>query len=387
MAIMTARWAKDLDAWMPRLLAAWRRARRTDGPPDRLTPAELASVSAGVRELSQGLTRARELAGAQYLDDPRLLGAYLLFYWPVSYAQAREVLGELPQTPGDTLDLGSGPGPMAFAALDAGATRVTAADRSAPALELARKLAADAGRKLETHPWDPTKSPSLPSGSFDVITLGHVLNELHGSGAQALERRVALVESLLARVRPSGSLVIVEPALRETSRDLLQLRDRLVAAGVAVRAPCLYRGACPALTKESDWCHAERAWSPPPLVDAIARAALLHKDALKMSYLILASPGEAWPEPPPGRLFRIVSESLATKGRARFIGCGPEGRTGLALPDKHVTDGNAAFSTLRRGDLVRIGATLPKGDALALGKDSEVTVVVPVGGKLPHPKG
>jgi hypothetical protein len=42
------------------------------------------------------------------MDDPRLLGAYLLFYWPVSYAQARSVLGELERRPREVLDLGSG---------------------------------------------------------------------------------------------------------------------------------------------------------------------------------------------------------------------------------------------------------------------------------------
>src|SRR5947207_3217085 len=121
-------YAKDLDRWIPRLIAVWRRARRRPGgPPDRLTPQEVREVGAGVRKLSLGLTRERELAGARYMDDPALLGAYLLFYWPVSYAQARQAIGELPHRPRSVLDLGSGPGPLSFAALDAGAKEVTAA--------------------------------------------------------------------------------------------------------------------------------------------------------------------------------------------------------------------------------------------------------------------
>ncbi|MBM4381500.1 MAG: 50S ribosomal protein L11 methyltransferase, partial [Deltaproteobacteria bacterium] len=139
-------YAKDLARWMPRLIAAWRKARNTGraapGPADRLTPQEVKEVASGVRQLSLGLTRDRELAGAKYMDDPKLLGAYLLFYWPVSYAQGRQLLGELPQRPRTVLDLGSGPAPLAFAAQDAGAAEVTAADRSRPALELARALAA-----------------------------------------------------------------------------------------------------------------------------------------------------------------------------------------------------------------------------------------------------
>jgi hypothetical protein len=122
---------RALARWMPRLVAVWRRHQICRPP--TLAGRELKEIGQGVRALSAGLTRDRALVGARYLDDPRLLGAYLLFYWPVSYAQARAVLGELPRRPRSVLDLGSGPGPVAFAALDAGASEVTAADRSAPA--------------------------------------------------------------------------------------------------------------------------------------------------------------------------------------------------------------------------------------------------------------
>ena len=381
-------YGKDLQRWMPRLLATWRRARQRPGPPDRLDPRELKELGAAVRQLSLGLTRDRALAGERYMDDPRLLGAYLLFYWPVSYAQARQVFGELPSRPRAVLDLGSGPGPLSFAALDAGAAEVTAADRSPAALELARALAAEAEEAIATRSWDPSKPRAeLPSGEFDVVCAGHLLNELFGGGESpaALDRRAELLEAALARVKKRGSLVVIEPALRETSRALLGVRDRLVARGYAVRAPCLYQESCPALVKASDWCHAERPWQTPPLVDALARAAGLHKEALKMSYLVVAPKGEAWPPPPGGRLFRIVSEPLEGKGRQRYIGCGPEGRMGLALQEKHRTGGNERFFDLRRGDVIRLTQTEPKGDGLALDDRSEVAVVAPAGRRVPEP--
>src|SRR5215470_2485427 len=139
---------------MPRLLSVWRRARKRPGPPDRLEPRELKELGAAVRQLSLGLTRDRALAGERYMDDPRLLGAYLLFFWPVSYAQARQVLGELPVRPRRVLDLGSGPAPHAFAALDAGAVAATAVDRSAGALALARDLAVEADEALSVRQSD-----------------------------------------------------------------------------------------------------------------------------------------------------------------------------------------------------------------------------------------
>ncbi|WP_434347728.1 small ribosomal subunit Rsm22 family protein [Myxococcus virescens] len=386
---MSNAYSKDLERWMPRLIAVWRASRGRGGgagPETRLTPQEVKEVAAGVRQLSLGLTRERQLAGARYMDDPKLLGAYLLFYWPVSYAQARQVLGELPNRPRQVLDLGSGPGPVAFAALDAGGGQVTAADRSKAALTLARNLAAEAGEALATRDWDPTKKgATLPDGQFDLITMGHVVNELYGTGDAATAPRAALLETILAKVKRGGSLLVMEPALRETSRGLLHVRDAMVAKGYAVRAPCMYRGPCPALVKETDWCHAERAWPMPRVVEELARAASLHKESLKMSYLVLAPKDEAWPELTPGRLFRIVSEPLEGKGRHRYIGCGPEGRVGLAMQERHRNERNERFLKLNRGDVISVTETEPKGDGLALDERTEVRVVAPAGKGVPPP--
>ncbi|MFO0598584.1 MAG: small ribosomal subunit Rsm22 family protein [Myxococcaceae bacterium] len=380
---------RDLEQWIERLIAVWRRQRASKGggrrshepmPDGTLTRDEIREVGAGVKQLSLGLTRERQLAGARYMDDPKLLGAYLLFYWPVSYAQARSTLSELPHRPKSALDLGSGPGPLAFAALDAGASTVVAADRSKPALELARALATEAGEGIAVREWSPERP--LPDGTFDLITMGHVVNELYNG---QIAPRAALLEKILERVNPRGSLVVIEPALRDTTRALLQVRDVLVGKGYAVRAPCLFRGPCPALIKESDWCHAERAWRMPKLVEELARAAQLHKDSLKMAYLVLAPKGEAWAEPPPGSLFRIVSEALEGKGRQRFMGCGPEGRVGLAMQEKHETEKNRLFFKVSRGDVIRITDTEERGDGRALTERSSVEIVAHAGKPVIQP--
>ena len=102
-----------------------------------------------------------------------------------------------------------------------------------------------------------------------------------------------------------------------------------------------------------------------------------------MSYLALAPKGEGWREPPPGRLFRIVSEPLGGKGRLRYMGCGPEGRVGLALQEKHRTPANEEFFRLRRGDVIRLDETEERGDGFALGDRSKVEVLARAGRDLP----
>jgi SAM-dependent methyltransferase len=330
----------------------------------------LRDVSAGVRELSLGLTRERSLAGVRYLDSPRLLGAYLLFYWPISYGQVRGVLPELPGRPRTVLDVGCGPAPGTFAALDSGAREAVAVDRSGAALSLVQSLARSAGVSIQTRRWNPDSG--APEGRYDLILVQHVLNELWTDAEEATDRRARLASDLAQRLAPGGTLLLIEPALQSTSRGLLYVRDQLVAQGLAVRAPCFYRGACPALLRETDWCHADRPWSPPPFLRALAAAAGLHKDSLKMSYLALAAPGQPWADPPPGRIFRVVSEPLAGKGRRRYIGCGPDGRMGLALQAKHVGPQNEVFNQLERGDVIRLTGAESKGDGLGLGPESQV---------------
>jgi hypothetical protein len=122
---------------------------------------------------------------------------------------------------------------------------------------------------------------------------------------------------------------------------------------------------------------------PPPLVARIAKEAGLRREAVKMSYLVLAPKGEGWAEPPAGRVFRIVSEPLASKGRLRYMGCGPEGRLGLSLQEKHVADSNRRFARLLRGDVVEITGAEPRGDGLALGPESSVRVVAEAGQPVP----
>jgi len=386
--------ASDLNRWIPRLLGCWRAVRRPRGGrplPDRLAPDELREVAGAVERLSRGLTRERKMVGARYLEDEKLLGAYLLFYWPISYLQARSVLGELPRPPRSVLDLGCGPGPMTFAALDHGAEEALSADRSARALATVRTLANETRLHVAARDWNPTKQRPLSELAggrrFEVVILGHLLNELF-QGGDEVARRAALLEEAAGLLAPGGSLLVIEPALRDTSRALLQVRDLLVARGVAVRSPCLFRGACPALVRETDWCHAERPIDPPLLVAEIGAAAGLRKEAIKMSTLVLAPPGELWAEPPPlepgGRLFRIVSEPLAGKGRLRYMGCGPEGRMGLSLQEKHVAPENQRFEALARGDVVEVIGTEPRGDGIRLGEGSAVKLVAEAGRPVPR---
>ncbi len=347
------------EVWMPRLIAAWRRLAGRPGAATSLDAREVREVGDAVCALSQGLIGERELIGRAYMDDAAHLGAYLLYFWPVSYMQASRVLGHIAHvalwSKAPVLDLGSGPGPVAMAAVDAGAHEIELREKTQRGLDVALRLARDAGVKASGMRQDLQRLESLEANTYSVITMGHMLGELWslGDSEQAIAQRVELCARLMDALVPGGHLVIMEPALRETSREMLRVRDALIEAGHGVKAPCYYKGACPALGRERDWCHAEFSWQMPRLVSQIAQAAGRRKERLKMSYVIFEKGlgvSQSCDDP---NLFRLVSEPLHTKGRFHFMGCGARGRVGLTLLKRDRTPQNKAWIKKERWRVVR----------------------------------
>ena len=364
------------EVWMPHLIKAWRTLVGKSGSGERLSAREVESVGEAVRVLSGGLVGERELIGTPYMDEAAKLGAYLLYFWPVSYAQGRRVLRELgaERVRGHVVDLGGGPGPMAFAALDEGASSAHLMERSQSALQAALGMAREHGFELTGVRSDLQRAQEWPVA--DGMIMGHALGELWCGGEERIEQRAALCEAWLERLRPQGWLVLIEPALRETSRELLQVRDVLVERGHEIFAPCLRAGGCPALERERDWCHSERAWTPPRVVSQIMSAAGLKRRTLKMSYLILCPDQHSARDE---QVFRIVSEPLHTKGRYHHVACGEAGRHGVTLLSRQKGRMAKVFKKLERGDVVRLQGLEERGDGLRLGAKFGVERVCKVG--------
>jgi SAM-dependent methyltransferase len=381
------------DDLYPALLSIWRSGGRRGRSPGAhaLSRDELFAVSHKVRDLSRGLTRERALVGERYLSDPDLLGAYLLHFWPISYAEARlcldRMLRERGGRPfGSALDFGAGPGAMSVALLEAGARDVLACDRSGAALSLARRISSARGLRLQTFQWDATKSTGMPTGAFDVIALGHTLNELWPEHPERIALRVSLIEKLAQRLAPDGRLLVVEPALMKTAQEAIQVRDGLVQQGFSVVLPCIWQGACPALPNGT--CHGEFAWQPPREMIRLAHAARIGRESLKMAWFVLsktpaAAPAEPRAEPhsrnavtPDAGLYRVVSEPLLSKsGRIRYLVCGPLGRFALSAPKGCSAPGMKSFPGLKRGDLIRFQGASRRETGWGLDERGQIEVV------------
>lgn len=295
-------------------------------------------------------------------------------------AAASEPLA-LTRRPGETLsivDVGAGLGAMTWGVARAlfetcPEARVAALliDDDADALAVAKAIvrAADEPRlTIETRTAKLTAD--LVFAPADLVIVGQVLSELD----RALEpsARVAkhadLVESLMMRLTPGGAIMIVEPALRERTRHLHAVRDRLMHNAVSsIVAPCLHRKGCPALAVGGEWCHDDRAVDLPPWLVPLARSAGLRWQRMTFSHLVLQRASEApADEGTEGFRMRVISDLLVTKGKSELFGCTEGGtRVRLRLLDRDHAPSNADWYRASRGDELTLSITPTEAEGKA----------------------
>ena len=362
--------------WWNKLLSFWREREGLSTPVAdsyRLTGEEKYQLSKVLQGLSRGLTGERSLAGESYMKGAGL-GAYLLYFWPVSFTQLQWIWHLVPfRQKRRVLDLASGPGPLALAALEAGAGEVWASDPSIPALALAKDLARSQGWTLHTHPW--SAGESLPPGPWDIITLGHGLNEVGVNLPDKVGFRASVIQSAIDSLSPQGRLYWMEPASTGVNREMLAVRDELLLRGMKPLAPCLWESTCPALGESGGTCHASFSWTPPRGFEALAWAARLGKEELKMTWFVYGPRSEII-QKPAGRIFRVVGDFLINKaGRKRIYLCGTEGRLSLSAIQAKGETWRSSFEDLKRGDLIRVTDPETRESGLGLLETSRLEVV------------
>jgi len=275
------------------------------------------------------------------------------------------------------LDLGSGPGTGGLAVLDwlyqrnpelARRLAVMAVDSSGQALQQADEIWNSYCREadivgatftvcvgnLERSVKEPWRDRAKDRGPFDLIILANCLNELFAAAVDPIFSRARLVADLLRLLKPHGAMMLVEPALRETSRALHQVRDRLLQEQrCTIYSPCLHERNCPALVNPDDWCHEERPWDVPACILEIDQEVGFIKDALKFSYLLLRIDGRTIVRRQPD-VYRVVSELREFKGEKRAWLCNELGRQDVGRLDRNASSENAAVDDWHRGAIVQI---------------------------------
>lgn len=342
------------------------------------------ALAAAIREVSHHYNlerdRVTDLSGQTAALTARLrffLPRDLFKIWgPLAELQAA---GQLPsRRPWRVLDLGAGLGTTTlgiatFAAATGTATglRVQALDVDDRALSVMASLL---GRDLPL----PTVSVSLSTravgierlptldGPYDLVVAGLSLNELTAatssgqSEAEQADQLLTWIDGAMKNLAPGGAMVIVEPALRKTSRVLQHIRDRVQARTSApwVFAPCLGIAQCPLLERPRDWCHASIRFPFPRALSELAKAAGLRQSDPTFSYLTLlpreaslARIGDAERRP-----LRVVGGPRASKGKLELDVCGEDRYTRLISLDRHRDKRSDVLPQVTRGTVLAVPA-------------------------------
>lgn len=370
--------------------------RKNMSKTEEISREDLKALAANVSKLSALLTKDRESLPPTYLKDKGLRTAYVRYFLPANMKKVHLALTDLSLHPEwllskdrlRVLDLGAGPGTALLGVLAFFAQRsqrpsltCVAVDRVAENLHVAEELFAayrtnkGLDASLKTIRADIEGGEHFSEEPFDLIILSNVMNELFPFDENRIERRIGIVKRIFDRLLAgNGSGIIIEPALRETSRELLAVRDGLVAKGLRVYTPCLTARNCPALANPRDWCHEDVPWDPPALIKEIDKLTGLRKDSLKFSYVVLRKDDRSFADLFGRHAFRVVSEPLVTKGKLEFYICGAQGRKLVTRLDKDRTAANQFFEVLKRGAIVGFERLIDEGTRFKVEQGTEVII-------------
>ncbi len=355
------RWVELVGELAPRVLG---RADRTGS-----------ALAAQVAHLSELYTRERHAIERAGEDIAARLRFFFLRDLPKIEGPLAELAaaGALPR--GDrwrVLDVGAGLGTSflgaAAFARRAGASGldVTVLERDAGALDVMARLAERAAElgliapvRIDARRVDLESIELAGLPPADLVLVGLTLNELFADRDEADRRdaREAALRALASRLAEGGSLVVIEPATRELTRELMHLRDRFAEdpGPPHVFAPCLRDAPCPLLSRERDWCHDQLAFVLPEPLAAIASEAGLRWERLTYAYLTLRTDERRlWDlaalDP---HAYRVVGGPVESKGKTEWDCCGARALVRLRRVDRERSEANAALDGAARGTLLR----------------------------------
>lgn len=314
--------------------------------------------SRGVDLLSTAFTEERSHLPKNYFNKKEFRSAYLLYFVLTNAAKVWKCLEQISPSPGPLriLDLGCGPATASLACAGFFKDRslhITGLEQNRGIIKdacgLWKKMGLAKNLQIKNVPVDARNIKRILQGKkFDLVIAANFLNEF------PWREQVAICEALLQHTR---FLIVIDPALQKTTRELMALRDRLIDNRSAqVLAPCLHQRRCPMLAaNKRDWCHFYINWKCPLLIREADRIVGNKHDYLKMAYMILQNTSlrvaPALKQSPD--IWRVVSSPLISKGKKELILCGWNGELRkIDRLDKEKSYDNANFDYAKRGDIV-----------------------------------
>ena len=347
----------------------------------------------GVDELSEIFTEERSRSIPDYFSHPKYRSAYLLYFLPlqaakfvtafqlhpkaldaaIAHGRAKGVLR--------VLDLGAGPGTASLALILQLLQMATHTGEELPPISLHwvdtnlaimregkslieqlcnqfSRLRGKVTIEIKVAPW--WKGAQAISEPASLVLMGHVLNEAAGpkiprdadSESENAQWTVPWLE-IFGKAH-GGGILIIEPASKQNSQFLSQLRNVLLGAvthkePASIWGPCPHAERCP-LTEGRDWCHfSVPAHVPGQWFAEFSKALSSERQWLKFSYMWFSAQqeGATRPKPVAHNMRLVVSDVLTDprNGDTSVLTCEPETPGRLPVP---------RISKFKRGDWVKI---------------------------------
>ena len=296
-------------------------------------PAELRSaLEARLQGVSRNEAAARAAAISKTYRDGGGSGAiksetdalaYVLARMPATYAAVIASLNALCEArpdfePSSLLDVGAGPGTATWASAEVFPSLRSFAllDANNALRALALELARDSARLREvSYDRGEARASLAKAEAVDLVVASYMIGELRDAEQQAA--------AALMWEKTRDTLLIVEPGTPAGYGRIIALRERLIASGAHVAAPCPHDGRCPLAAP--DWCHFTQRLQRSRAHKQVKGVELPFEDE-KFSYVALTR------EPVDGRPFRVLAQPTVDKAEVTAKLCTPGGLMNSRIP-------------------------------------------------------
>jgi ribosomal protein RSM22 (predicted rRNA methylase) len=306
-----------------------------------LAGTDRAELGRAARDLSRRY-RAEVMDGRHHLDTAMRARAYLATRLPATFAAIRSAFAATAEirpdfAPATMLDAGAGPGTALWAASAAWPTLAAAVliEGSSAIRTLGEEFSARLNLDSVTWRGDDLLMTFAGLATSNLVTLAYVLDELPPDERDGLVLRLwDLTDDIL---------LIVEPGTIEGWKRILSARERLIAAGAHVLAPCPHALACP--LAPPDWCHFKRRVARSRLHRETKEAEAPWEDE---SYLYLAVSRKAGID----IAARVIASPRSASGRVNVKLCRRDGGAAWQLVSRRDSEAYKQARRLAWGDAV-----------------------------------
>jgi ribosomal protein RSM22 (predicted rRNA methylase) len=259
--------------------------------------------------------------------------AYALARMPATYAAITATLNALTEirpdfAPKTLLDVGAGPGTASWAAAEAFSSlaEFTLLDSNDALRKLALDLVSESFRLRDVHyERGEARSALTKAEAADLVIASYMIGEIGAAEQSAL--------AALMWEKTGDTLLVVEPGTPAGYARIIALRERLIALGAHVAAPCPHDGKCPLVAP--DWCHFTQRLHRSRAHMQVKGAEVPFEDE-KFAYVALTRAPLAM------RPARVLAQPETTKVAIKIKLCTTDGLAVAAVPRRDKTAYQAA---------------------------------------------